>query len=154
MFQAASVQGLRSLGATSELAAQWIEMQGQLVLVRYSALDSGRIEDTFDSNPESLMRGLSANPFVLEFEFEEPLSLQQLRLTTAAVLQFAIRAEFTLADGSTQRIENEYRDLEPDPTISIELPAEPLSAIRIEIEDLGLEPAEGYHIHIREISLK
>lgn len=154
MFQAASVQGLRSLGATGELAAQWIEMKGQLVLVRYSALDSGRIEDALDSNPESLMRGLSANPFVLEFEFEEPLSLQQLRITTAAALQFAIRVKLTLADGSTQRIENKYADLGSDPTISIALPAEPLSAIHIEIEDLGLEPAEGYHIHIREISLK
>jgi hypothetical protein len=153
MFQAATVQGLRSLGASGELAAQWIELQGQLVSVRHSALDSGRIEDALDGDAATLMRGQGANPFVLEFEFEEALPLSRIELTTAALHDFVVRVELNLGDGSTRQIENEYGDLEADPTITIALPTNPIAAIRIEIEDLAPQPAEGYHIHIREISL-
>jgi hypothetical protein len=156
MFNLAIVQGLHTLKAVEgELAAQWMTINSRLVLVRYSILDTGRIEDAFDGNFSTLMRGLDANPFVLEFEFDEAQAVSSVYLTLAAVQEFTVRTTITYADGSRLPIEQEFTGMESDPTAQIGMPPGelPIALIHIEIVDPRARPEEGYHIHVREIVL-
>jgi uncharacterized membrane protein len=156
MYNAATVQGLHRLeAAEGQLTAQWMTMGGQLVLVRFSVLDTGRIEDAMDGNFNTLMRGLDANPFVLEFEFDEPQIASSVYLTLAAIQEFTVRTTITYADGSSLPIEQEFMGMESDPTAQIGLPPGelPIALIHIEIEDPRAKPEDGYHIHLREIVL-
>jgi hypothetical protein len=156
MYNAATVQGLHTFeSAQGELSAQWMTVDARLVLMRFSMLDTGRIEDAFDGKFETLMRGLDANPFVLEFEFDEPQPLANLSLTLAAIDKFAVHATITSADGSISTIEKDFTNLGSDPTAQIGFPldAQPIALLHIEIEDPRAKPEEGYHIHIREIEL-
>lgn len=154
-FHAAVVQGLHALEVEEDMHAQWLTVDNRLVLARYSLLDTGRIEDAFDDNPTSLMRGLSANPFILEFEFDEPQPMAGVDVTLAAVDHFSLTAVVSYADGSTAELGGEYDDLPADPTVMLEFPesGEPVASLHIEIFSFAPRPSDGFHIHIREIQL-
>lgn len=156
VFRAATVQGLRTFAPGESLTTQWLIIEGQLVLVRYSVLDTGRIEDVFDGNLDSLMRGLEANPFVLEFEVDEPHRMNGVELTLAAAQDFAVSTTITYRDNSTAVVNNNYSGLPSDPTVEIQFPPSevPVALVHIEIKDLRAQPGDGFHIHVREIELK
>ncbi|MCL4256908.1 MAG: hypothetical protein KJZ53_00105, partial [Anaerolineales bacterium] len=156
MFHAAPVQGLRVIQPVAGLETQWVEWQGSQVLVHYSILDGGRIEDALDGNFDSLMRGASANPLVIEFEFDPPRQARSLQLSLAGMQQFEVNLFLTYEDGSLHDLQQSYRDLPSDPTIRIELPASEaaLRILHIEVKDLAPEPVNGYHIHVRELTLE
>lgn len=154
MFHAAPVQGLRVIQPSQGLEAQWVQWNDQAVLAYYSALDSGRIEDILDGNFDSLMRGAGANPLVLEFEFDIPTAASQLELTLAALHEFEVLVVATYADGSTHDLHEVYSGLPSDPTVTLEFPAGELSKLHIEIKDRAPQPSNGYHIHVRELTLK
>jgi hypothetical protein len=59
-------------------STQWL-VDGQLVLVKYSRLDMGSIENIFDGDPATFLRTKSANPLVLQLEFAQPLRLRGLQ---------------------------------------------------------------------------
>jgi 4-amino-4-deoxy-L-arabinose transferase-like glycosyltransferase len=155
MFYAASVQGLRSLVVEEGENVQWIEVSGRLMLARYSQLDTGRIEDAFDGNFITLMRGKSANPFVLELEFDEPQALTRIDVTVAALRTFSVRVQASYVDGSQAEWSEEYIDLPADATIGLRPPAGELAVqlVRVEISDPSPQPADGYHVHVREVVL-
>ncbi|MCW5873635.1 MAG: glycosyltransferase family 39 protein [Anaerolineales bacterium] len=156
MFYAAPVQGLRVVQPSAGLEAQWVQWNAQAALVSYSALDSGRIEDVLDGNFDSLMRGAGDNPLVIEFEFAEPPQPRQLELTLAGLNEFEVLLVLTYADGSTHDLHEVYSGLPSDPTVVLELPSveSALSKLHIEIKDSAPEPANGYHIHVRELVLE
>ncbi len=155
MFHAAPVQGLRVIEPVVGLESQWVDWHGQ-ALVHYSSLDSGRIEDVLDGNFDSLMRGAGANPLVIEFEFEPARQARSLQLTLAGLHEFEVSLFLTYEDGSLHDIKQNYSNLPSDPTVSLELPANEsgLRILHIEIKDLSPEPANGYHIHVRELVLE
>jgi hypothetical protein len=101
------------------------------------------------------MRGRSDNPLIMEFEFEEERALTSVTLTTATIQHFTVRVLLTYADGSTVEVIEDYENLAPDPTVEIALPEadELVKVIRIEVNDLGIEPEIGFHIHVRDVEL-
>ncbi|MEX2161661.1 MAG: glycosyltransferase family 39 protein [Anaerolineales bacterium] len=159
-FQAAAVTGLPeapSAEADGEgLLAQALDWDGERVLVRYSPADIGRIEDAVDGNLETIYRGAGANPLVMEFAFAEPRPAARLGLTLATMPMFSVRVVITYEDGTSAAIARQYTDQPSDPTIEIELRATEklLQTLRIEITDQGLQPGDGYHIHVRDVSLE
>ncbi|MGH9366351.1 MAG: hypothetical protein ACRD3M_01595, partial [Thermoanaerobaculia bacterium] len=56
-------------------------VSGQQVLVRHSVEDGGQPSDLFDGRFDSTLRGLEANPFLLELDFEEPREIAAIDLT-------------------------------------------------------------------------
>lgn len=155
MFHAAPVQGLRVIEPVVGLESQWVDWHGQ-ALVHYSSLDSGRIEDVLDGNFDTLMRGAGANPLVIEFEFEPARPANSLHLTLAGLHEFEVSLFLSYQDGSLHDIKQNYSNLPSDPTVSLELPVNEsgLHILHIEIKDLSPEPANGYHIHVRELVLE
>jgi predicted DNA-binding antitoxin AbrB/MazE fold protein len=129
-------------------------LDGQQILVRYSRIDTGQVADIFDGNDDSLIRGLEANPLVIELLFPSSRTVGQLGLTVAS-MDFKLKVIATSADGSTLReTTEEYRDLPSDPHVDLALPggAQPVSKLRIEITNLN--QGEVANIHVRELSLE
>jgi hypothetical protein len=129
-------------------------LDGQQILVRHSRLDAGQVSDVFDGADNTLMRGLEANPLIIELVFPSPRTVGQLGLTVAS-MDFNLKVIATPADGSAPRdVAKEYRGLPADPHVDLALPggAQPVSKLRIEITNLN--EGEVAHIHVREISLK
>lgn len=56
-----------------------ITLFDQEVDVTYSQLDIGKIENLFDGNTNTLIRGLQANPLAIKMTFSEPVSLTGLQ---------------------------------------------------------------------------
>ncbi len=57
-----------------------LNWMGQLVHVRYSALDMGEIELVFDGNHDTLARTAEANPAIYEVKFTNPIQIDSLSL--------------------------------------------------------------------------
>jgi hypothetical protein len=124
--------------------------------VRYSPADIGEIGNVFDQSDESLMRGLNANPLVLDLEFAQPRSLSAINLVLAAMPHAQVTVKLTGADGQTTTFVRDYLDLEGIPVLDLPIPSGPLvvSGIRVEIMDLAPQPEDGPHIHVRELRLR
>jgi hypothetical protein len=129
-------------------------LDGQQIVVRHSLLDGGQVADVFDGDDHTLMRGLEANPLIVELLFPTPRTAGSLGLTVGT-MDFSVKVIATPADGSApHEATQEYRNQPDDPHVDLALPggAQPLSKLRIEITNLN--QGETANIHVREISLK
>jgi len=119
-------------------------------------LDMGQVGDIFDGNKDSLMRGVEDNPFVVEIHFEQMRKLSALDVTVATMTHFTVKVLVTYDDDTTAEVSGDYSEPPPDPTVTVELPEldKFVKILRIEIEDIREKPAEGYHVHVREISVR
>lgn len=135
---------------------QSLALGGQTVIVTHSALDIGSLPDAFDGNPDTLMRGAADNPFLIEIEFPEARALTGLDLTVATMTFFTVDVTLHYDDGAQETISGAYENLPFDPTVSFTFPQpeKPVQALRVEIEDIRQKPAEGFHIHVRELVLR
>jgi hypothetical protein len=61
-----------------ELVRTTAVVDGINVKIGYSTLDMGSIGNIFDEDPSSLARGLEANPFILEMEFDTAKAITRL----------------------------------------------------------------------------
>ena len=139
--------------ARRRLQEERATVDGQAVVVRHSQLDMGQVNNVFDGDESTLMRGLEANPLVLEIIFPEPRSVSSLGVTVAS-MEFTLKVEATPAGGGApSSSEMTYRGLPPDPHVDFALPggAQTISKLRIEITNI--HEGEVAHIHVREISL-
>jgi predicted DNA-binding antitoxin AbrB/MazE fold protein/4-amino-4-deoxy-L-arabinose transferase-like glycosyltransferase len=140
--------------ARQQLVEAVVSLDGQDTLVRYSQLDIGEIRNVFDGDTQTLMRGLEANPFVIELEFSQPRPVTALGLDTAS-MEFTLKVLATPAGGdaptSTQQT---YRGLPDDPHVDLALAGglQQISKLRIEITNL--HEGEVGHIHVREVKLR
>jgi hypothetical protein len=129
-------------------------LDGQQILVRHSLLDVGQVADVFDGDDHTLMRGLEANPLIIELVFPSPRTAGHLGVTVAS-MDFTLKVITTPADGSAPRDTSmTYRDLPADPHVDLALPGgtQPVSKLRIEITNLN--QGEVVNLHVREISLR
>jgi 4-amino-4-deoxy-L-arabinose transferase-like glycosyltransferase len=130
---------------------EFVMIDGEEVLVRYSRLDMGKIEQAFDGNPHSMIRTLAANPIVLELTFSAPRRFEAIELVTGST-EVEVVATFQPGDGSQElTFQTRYTGTDLNPTGLLEIP-NPIVArkVRLEISDLRQEP--GKHVHIWQIS--
>jgi hypothetical protein len=112
----------------------------------------GSINELFDGNPMTLARGFEANPLVIELRLTTPKSLHQVELTLGS-MDLDLTVVLTTPDGVANVVRQQYRNLPPDPTVQLDLPAPTtVQQVRLEIFQVGVsEPA---HVHVREIVLR
>ena len=135
------------------LESQLVESDGQTIKVAYSRLDLGKIENIFDHNSDTLIRGANANPLVLELEFAQPRSVSAISLTLATMRLAQIKVDLIDEGGETFSVERDFVDLEGIPEVGLPLPAGPVAIrrMRIEIHDLAPRSGNQPHIHVREL---
>lgn len=122
---------------------------GQELVVAHSRFDIGSVADLFDGNPATLARGFEANPLVIELRFTNPQPVNEIELTLGT-MDLDLTVTITTPEGTTTTISQPYRNLPPDPTVSLALPQTGMAAqVRFAILQVGIgEPA---HIHVREV---
>jgi hypothetical protein len=129
-------------------------LDGQQIIVRHSLLDAGQVADLFDGDENTLMRGMEANPLIVELEFPSPRSVGSVGVTVGS-MDFSLKVIATSAGAAAPREATmEYRNLPEDPHVDIQLPggSQPVSKLRIEIANLN--QGDVANIHVREISVK
>lgn len=138
------------------LQKQSLSLGGQTVIITHSALDIGSLPDAFDGNKDTLMRGAADNPFLVEIEFPEARTISGMDLTVATMAFFTVDVTLTYEDGTSEAVSGAYENLPFDPTVSFTFPQpqKPVKTMRVEIEDIREKPAEGFHIHVRDLVLR
>lgn len=71
--------------ARQELLKTTVDIGGEMVEVKHSRLDIGRIENVFDGDPNSLARGMEANPFVFELTFPKAHTFSGMKLDPMSI---------------------------------------------------------------------
>jgi 4-amino-4-deoxy-L-arabinose transferase-like glycosyltransferase len=131
-----------------------VEVEGQTMDLVYSKLDMGSLPDLFDDNVSTLVRGLEANPFVLEFHFTEPRSIRSLG-ADFATMDFIVTAKLYPDERTEPRVyTQEYRGLPADPHIDMMFDDAPAAVEILRLEVLQLDPPTDVHIHVREVKFR
>lgn len=131
-----------------------VVVEGRKVLVRHSLEDMGRAEDLFDGRFDSTFRGLEANPFVLEFFFDQPWPMSAIDLTIVR-MDCDIRIEVAPADGGEPLLlTRQVRGLQGDKKEEFPFPKGAVRAGRVRVEILLPFFQGPAHVEIREVAFR
>jgi hypothetical protein len=138
-----------------------MQFNNETINVLHSPLSSGRIEDIFDNNPDTLARVLEANPFVIDLEhLPTPIEAHSVFFKTGSTHNFTITFHL-YAPGASEPIEYSQtyqdlpgKDLPPDPEFTMSFDKGPEKAERIEIEVKDNGSGETSQFHLRTIEFK
>ena len=128
-------------------------IDGQMVHLRYSRIDMGEPKNMFDGDHFTLMRGMEANPFILELNFPEPRSVSGVAADCGmAVIQLTAQL---YVDGSSQPLVYQFtRSSESnDPKFSLKFGDSPQMVSKIHFEFFNQAAGETANIHIFELKL-
>jgi hypothetical protein len=138
--------------ARAQLAVQTVLIDGQMVEIHYSQTDMGTPALMFDNDLFTLMRGLEANPFIIELYFPEPRTVQGLEADFGLVdikLTVSLYADPQGGAEVYQLTRNQVND----PHVSMSFPGAPAEVRKVRIEILNVLSGETANIHIRELHL-
>jgi hypothetical protein len=141
--------------ARRELVTVQVPWQGEALTVRHSQTSAGEAAYLFDGKSDTLLRGLEANPFILEVVFPSPRPLAAMAVqlgSMAAELQVTLTG---LTDDEVARYESTEPGTRQDPVVTLAFDHGPpqVTKVRLEAKDLrqGSNPAQ---IHIREVTFR
>lgn len=127
-----------------------LQIGDQEVTVSHSRLDAGSLADAFDDDLGTLMRGQEANPFMLDFSFPEPRTLQGFQGDFSA-FDYKITIEL-YAPGSdtpvTYVAEEQNVNIDFHVDIAFDKGPEKVARVKILVHNLLL-PLDSANIHIR-----
>jgi hypothetical protein len=128
-----------------------VEIDGQQVKVVYSRNDMGQLGDMFDGDFYTLMRGMEANPYTLDFTFPDPRPLTGLS-GDFGKMDFTITVElYAPGVGEPVRYELTERDVTTDPHIEMSFDRGPEPVDRMTVSIQNLLAGDTANIHIREL---
>lgn len=137
--------------ARSQPVEETVQLDGQDVRIKYSQIDMGQPSAMFDGDTHTLMRGLEANPLIIDIYFPEPRSLESLSADFAN-MDYTLTAElYADADGEPQIYETTQRNIPGDPHLEMVFDQGPELISRVRLVLLNLNAGESAHIHIREL---
>jgi hypothetical protein len=139
--------------ARRQLVEGQVTLDGKPVRVRYSPIDMGLPEQLFDGDDFTLMRGLEANPFVLEFYFPEPRSLSGLEASFGSVNYDVTARLYPTVDGEPVVYQTQYRKETGDPALEMPFEDAPPLASWLRLEIFNPEAGDSSNIHLRELKL-
>jgi hypothetical protein len=132
-----------------------ITLNGQSVRVVHSPLGSGRLEDIFDNNPDTLARVIEANPFIIDLYPTTPINTNGIVIQTGSLGKFTVTISL-YAPNATDPVTytQTYSNLPPDPLVTMTFDKGPASSARIYIEIKDDLSGETSQIHVRIIEIK
>ena len=144
----------REKEARKKLVEENYNLNGQNLLVRYSIIDMGELKSIFDNDQTTFMRGLEANPLIIEIEFPQPQPLRSISLVTNALNIHVTALLYPLDDQNPMKFEGDYQYDD-----STGIPAELVfndgpfltKRLRVEILNKDIPPDAHTNIHVREL---
>ena len=139
--------------ARSQLVETSVEFDEQTHIIRHSMLDMGEVWALFDGDPYTLIRGIEANPFIIDIYFQEPRPLAGLNVDFAH-MDFTLYASlFETPSGEPVEYSKTLRGASGDPHIEMSFDGAPILIERLRLEILSYSHGERAHIHVRELEL-
>jgi hypothetical protein len=138
--------------ARKRLIEEPVGLGRETLTARHSVLDMGQIQAIFDGRADTLIRGMEANPFILELEFPRPRLLRRIRMDIGRIDNVIVGVEVTGGDGEPVRSESAYSHRPEKPRFELTLP-EPVIAQRLRLDVRDLNAGEITHIHVFELEL-
>jgi hypothetical protein len=135
------------------LKEEEITLDGQPVTIRYSWLDMGVPSQIFDNDPFTLIRGMEANPFILELIFQQPRMIGGITLNLGA-MDADLKVELTTQENQAPVYYQEsYRQVEEGDILTLSFPNGSLPVTKMHLEIYSPFAGEVANIHIRELKL-
>jgi hypothetical protein len=146
LFDADLIERLKPITSTPTV-------NGEQWTVAHSRLDIGQIENIFDGQKETLMRGQEANPFLLDISFPAPRTLKGVEMSFGAMDMELTANIYTEGNASPTQYINLQKGLPPDPTVTWLFPSPLINVTRIQIIVRDVNQRDRANIHIREVKL-
>jgi hypothetical protein len=132
-----------------------MNLNGQNVRIIHSPLGSGRLDDIFDDNPDSLARVLLANPFTFDLYPTQAIDTHSVTIQTGSLPNFTVTISLYAPGSDEPTIYTQtYKDLPPDPLVNINFDKGPAKSGRIYIEIKDNNSGNSSQIHVRTILFK
>lgn len=129
-------------------------LDGETIMIAHSQLDMGQVQGLFDHDTFTLIRGLEANPLVLDFEFLTPRPITGLVMDFGG-MDFVLRVQvYGAGQSDPTPYQSEYRNQPPEPHVELSFADGSAQVGRIYIEIEQLNPPDTPHIHVREVLFK
>ena len=130
-----------------------VAIDGQPATVTHPMIDIGRIEDFFDGQFHTLIRGYEANPFFVDVAFSSPRRLSRIDLSLSQMrCDIAIEIE-PASGGAPVELTRELENPPGDSTQEFPLPA-PVSASRVRLTVTEKFRGEPAHIELRDLAFR
>ncbi len=127
-------------------------INGQIVAVRHSRLDSGSLDSMFDNDTFTLGRVMEANPAFVELTLSQPWVLRGLA-ADFGTMDFALTVSLYADDAAEPVVyTQEFRGLGADPHVEMLFDQGPEQVTRLRIDVQDLNGGEAVKIHIRELT--
>jgi 4-amino-4-deoxy-L-arabinose transferase-like glycosyltransferase len=140
-------KALYELGEAVEI--NWL---GQTLEAQFQSLDMGEVSQLFDKDPGTFVRSAAANPFLLQFAFAEPVTINTVDVHIGGAPTNMIIQAYDANGELLEEISESYPGV-PDPReISLSFSA-PLQAAALHFSIENEDEAEPSHVHVWEIRL-
>jgi len=114
----------------------------------------GNVPDLFDGREDTLLRGLEANPFVVDIAFPAPRVVLGISVTLGSMDRAHVRLSARAEGGGKESAGDvALPNRPPRPSIDVSLPA-PVRTSKIRIEIGDADEREPTHVEVREIRVK
>jgi 4-amino-4-deoxy-L-arabinose transferase-like glycosyltransferase len=138
-----------------KLVDAFIVVDGVEYKVRHSRLAFGSVRELLDDNPDTLVRGESANPIQFEISSTEQMDVDQVKIMIAKLPDFTISVyDGTLDDSADPFYSKRFLNVQEDPVVVVNLDGEHARPTTISIEILFADGAGDAQIHVRDIVLQ
>ena len=127
-------------------------LNGILSEVRFSRLDMGVIRQAFDGDFTTPIRTLEANPFVIELDFKEPLTVSKISLRVGGTTTSASLYLETDDGGSQQLEDHAYEAAQPQDIVFIL--DQPVKILHLRLEIYSIYDQEPAHVHLWEVTFE
>ena len=128
-----------------------VTVNGEQWVIAHSRLDIGQIQNIFDGQKETLMRGQESNPLLIDITFPTPRKLSGVEMSFGAMdMELTANLYAQGNDAPTQFI-NTQKGLPPDPTVPWHFEKAVDNVTRIQIWVRDINQADRANIHVREL---
>jgi hypothetical protein len=132
-----------------------LTLNGQSFRVLHSPLGSGRMEDVFDNNPDTLAMVIEANPFIFDLYPTTPIVTNGIVIQTGSLGKFTVTISLYAPKAADPVIYTQtFANLPPDPLVTMTFGKGPATSARIYIEIKDDLSGVNSQIHIRTIEFK
>lgn len=138
----------------SMLMEEPMSVDGKNWTVRHSQSDMGSLDAIVDGRLDTILRGLEANPFILDVRFPAPRSLRQVSISLGAMDRPGLFLQVFPASGTPTSVRLSVSNRPPKDFIDVPIPGAPVEADRIRLEITDGDPSVPSHIEIRELRVR
>jgi len=136
-----------------ELQTAEIIQENQVVNVKHSLLDLGRIQDLWDDNLRTVARTFEANPFIIELTFPSPRIINGLSLSVGDTEVKVLARLYHNLESEPVDYNAKLEGSVIEPVVNIDFDAQTQVKI-LYLEVYDLQQTEPAHVHLWEVSFR